>query len=360
MRDRQRRVAAALAGLLLALPAAGARGAAGEPPLEGLPGAVSGGRDDPCRGGTGGQAQRLDRLRRGVEAGVCSSSRWFDGLFGDARDYAESYDQTFGRVGAGLAWDELDQFSFDGHFRANVSLPALGERFNAVIGRETEESYLDDNFDGVGFLPGSFSDDQSADWYAGINYKAVDGTNSRFDLGAGLQVKSPLNPYVKARYRYYIRAAEQVLLTSRSTAFWENRDGFGVTLALDTDWSLGQGYLLRWANTLTRSQATDGVRWKSRLAFYQALSQLSALRYEAAIRGESEGIQPDLREFKLTYRRSMWRDWFFLEAYGGVFWADSERPARICDACGMAGIGFEMMFGGRYDSAAADAGEAGG
>jgi hypothetical protein len=314
-------------------------------------------RQDPCRGETHKDAQQLDRVRQGVFTGVCSTSRWFDNLFGDARDYEDTYDETYGRVGLGVSWDELDDVQFDGHFRGNFPLPALGSKFNAVIGRETEETFIDDNFDDVGFLPGSFSDDGDADWYAGINYNSLEGTNSRFDISAGLQVKSPLNPYVKARYRYYLYPADGVLITTRTTAFWENEDGFGLTLAVDSDWSVSDSALLRWANTFTRSEATEGLRWKTRLGWYQALSDKSAMRYEGLLRGETAGIQPDLKQLKVTYRRSVWRRWFFVETFGGVFWADDEEPSRRCDACAMVGVGFELMFGERYDSPAAAEGQ---
>jgi len=311
-------------------------------------------RRDPCRGEARQDAEQIDRLRQGVFTGVCSTSRWFDNLFGDARNYEGAYGETYGRVGLGVSWDELDDAQFDGHFRGSFPLPALGNKFNAVIGRETEETFIDDNFDDVGFLPGSFSDDGDVDWYAGINYNSLEGTNSRFDISAGLQVKSPLNPYVKARYRYYLYPAEKVLVTTRTTAFWENEDGFGLTFAVDSDWSISDRALLRWANTFTRSEATDGLRWKTRLAWYQALTDKSAMRYEGLLRGETAGIQPDLKQLKVTYRRSVWRRWFFVETFGGVFWADDEDPTERCDACAMVGVGFELMFGERYDSPAAD------
>lgn len=316
------------------------------------PGAGAGELDkqDPCRGEVGDDADRLDRLRGGLFTGVCSTSRWFDGLFGDARDYSESYSETYGRAGVALGWDEMDDIKLDGHFRANVHLPVLGDRFDAVIGRETEESYITDNFDDTGFLPGSFSDDRDAEWYAGLKYNAIEGANSYFTLGAGIQLKSPLNPYVKARYRYYAYPVEDLRVTIRPTAFWQNTEGLGVTLGIDTDWSVAEGSMLRWANTMTLSEATDGVSWKSRLGYYDALSELSAMRYEVAVRGETGGIQPERRELKVTYRRSLWRSWFFVETYGGVFWADDEEPEKRCSGCAMVGVGFEMMFGERYDS----------
>jgi hypothetical protein len=319
------------------------------PPQEDTPASAEAERPDPCRGDARQDEERLDQLRRGVSTGVCASTRWFDGLFGDARDYSESYQETYGRFGAGLGWNKVDGVGLDGHFRATVHLPSMGNRFNAVIGRETEETFVTDNFDEVGYLPGSFSDDRDAEWYAGLSYNALEGTNTRFDFGAGIQLKSPLNPYVKARYRVFTRPTDNLLVTTRPTAFWENIDGFGVTLPIDMDWAIAEGLMLRWANTLTRSEATDGVRWKSRLAFYDALSERSALRYEASIRGETAGIQPYHTELKVTYRRSAWRDWFFIETFGGIFWADNEKPEKRCDGCGMVGVGFEMMFGDRYD-----------
>jgi hypothetical protein len=334
--------------LLLSSTAAWASGEAGATaPEQAAPAAE---RKDPCRGDAGQEGERLDRLRQGVFTSVCASSRWFDGLFGDAREYTESYNDTYGRAGVGLKWDKLDEVGLDGHFRANVHLPALGNRFNAVIGRETEESYIADNFDDIGFLPGSFSDDRDAEWYAGLNYNAIEGVNSYFSVGAGVQLKSPLNPYVKARYRYFAYPTEGVRVTLRPTAFWENEDGLGVTLAIDSDWFIVAGSMLRWANTLTLSEATDGTRWKSRLGYYDALSEISAMRYEFSIRGQTGGIQPERRELKVTYRRSLWRSWFFVETYGGVFWADDEEPEKRCDGCAMLGAGFEVMFGERYDS----------
>jgi len=307
------------------------------------------GEVDPCRADASAEAPRLDKFRQGVFTSVCTSSEWFDGLFGDARDYADYPRQTYGRVGLSVGWNKVDGVGLDGHFRANVYLPALGKRFNAVFGRETEESFVNDNFDDLGYLPGLFSDDRDANWYAGLNYGASEGANHRFDVSAGVQLTFPLNPYVKARYRYDFRPADDVVVATRTTPFWENNDGLGITFSVDTDWAIRDGRLTRWTNTFTRSEVTDGIKWKTRLAFYQALSELSALRYEGSIRGETQGIQPYLKELKITYRRSLWRDWFFVETYGGVFTSDDEDPDKRCQACLMVGIGFDMMFGERYD-----------
>lgn len=307
-------------------------------------------QNDPCGGEIDWKDASLDTVRSGVFRGVCSTSMWFDGLFGDAREQTEVYGQTYGRAGVGVDWDERDGFGLDGFLRARFPLPALGERYNALIGRDSEETFLDDNFDEGAFLPGAFSDENiDSIWYAGISYDRWQGKNSRTNLSVGLQISSPLNPYVKFRYRYYAYPHETLLLRLRATPFWENQDGFGLTLAGDADWSFADGFMLRWANTFTQSEATEGVRWKSRLALFQVLNRKSAMRYELAVRGETEGIQPKLYGGKLTYRRSAWRDWFFIETFAGLFWSRDEDPAKDCDACIGVGVGFEVAFGDRYD-----------
>ncbi len=306
-------------------------------------------RNDPCQPAATGDDARIDRIRRGVAGRVCGAARWFDGLFGDAREHTDAYGSSYGRLGAALNWDELDDAQLQGRFRARLALPALGERFNAEIGRDDRETYVDDSYDAAAFLPGSFSDDRYAQWRAGVDYLARSQSRSVFDIGAGLELDTPLNPYVRARLRYFLAPGERVLMTLRGTGFWENEQGVGVTLGADADWSLGDRLLLRFAQTATVSEITEGVRWRSRLSLYQALDARSALRYEASIQGQTDGVQPDYRGLRLTYRRSVLREWLFLELSGRIFSADDRDPARRCRDCVGASVGFEMLFGAKYD-----------
>ncbi|MGA0028240.1 MAG: hypothetical protein ACO3IJ_12420, partial [Steroidobacteraceae bacterium] len=94
---------------------------------------------DPCASPSA-DARGLDRLQRDVFTSVCGTARFFDGLFGDTRSYADDYRGTYGRIGLVLSWDELEEFRLDGNARFHLHLPVLGERFNAVIGRESEET----------------------------------------------------------------------------------------------------------------------------------------------------------------------------------------------------------------------------
>jgi hypothetical protein len=288
-------------------------------------------------------------MREGLERGVCSTARFVDRLFGGENEYSEYEDDANGRASVTLGWNEQDKVEVNTRFRASANLPQINERFNATIGRASADEYIADELGVFDPAVGAFSDDEPAEWFAGVGYRALRTRNSRFDLGAGLELETPLNPYANARYRHYLYPRPGTMLTLRTTAFVENDEGFGVTQAFDVDQVLSPEHLLRVSNSLRLSEKTDGVRWRARVALYQAIDYRRAMRYEAKIRGETDGTEPDLYSFGVAHRRSVWRDWFFIEFGAELFWADGPEPADRCDACLGASLGVEVLFGEVYD-----------
>jgi len=304
---------------------------------------------DGCRDEASPDDQGIDTVRAGLQRGVCSTARFVDRLFGRENQFSEYEDESNGRASLTLGWNQQDEFEVDTRFRASVNLPQINERFNATIGRASSDEFLADEIGVFNPAVSAFTDDDPAEWFAGLGYRAHRGRDSRFDLGAGVKLESPLNPYANARYRHYIYRPSGVLWTLRSTFFVENDEGFGVTQAFDVDKVLNDVYLVRLSNTLRMSEETDGVRWRIRPALYQAIDYRQAMRYEAYVRGETDGTQPDLYGVAVTHRRSAWRDWLFLEFGVELFWADGPLPADRCDACLGAAFGFEILFGDAYD-----------
>jgi len=327
----------------MAVPSPQAAGADASPPETGRYGA--------CRNELPEETPALDVMRAGLERGVCSTVRFVDSLFGGEYESSELEDENYGRAGLALDWNELDRWDLDGHFRASVELPALSERVNATIGRASRDDYVAGEAARVAPVASSFSDDEPAEWFAGLGYRVHRDRDSRFDLGAGVKLQSPLNPYVNARYRHYLYGRPGRLTTLRSTVFWENDEGFGVTQSLGFDRVLGRDYLLRYGNSARLSEETLGVRWQTRLSLYQAIDYRRAMRYDVSMRGETDGTQPDLYGLRVTHRRSVLREWLFAELGAALFWADGPMPDDRCDACIGVSIGFEVLFGEAYDRA---------
>jgi hypothetical protein len=313
---------------------------------------VRGERESPgigCEGEVSPDAEKIDTMRAGIQRGVCSTARFVDRIFGRENQYSEYEDETSGRGSVTLGWDQQDEFEVDTRFRASANLPQINERFNATIGRASRDEYVADEIGIFNPAVSQFTDDEPAEWFAGVGYRAHQGRDSRFDLGAGIKLESPLNPYANARYRHYLYGRSGFLTTLRTTFFVENDEGFGVTQAVDFDKVLSEEYLFRLSNSVRMSEKTDGVRWRIRPALYQAIDYRRAMRYEAYVRGETDGTQPDLYGIAVTHRRSAWRDWLFLEFGAEFFWADGPLPSDHCNACIGAAIGFEILFGEAYD-----------
>ena len=333
--------------LLFAWPAAAAEGPAPTEPQAKLPGGAPEAGD--CAGEMPPDAEGIDTMRAGLQRGVCSTARFVDRLFGRENQFSEYEDESNGRASATLGWDEQDGVEVDARFRASANLPQINERFNATIGRASRDEYVADEIGVFNPAVSQFTDDEPAEWFAGVGYRAHRSRDSRFDLGAGVKLESPLNPYANARYRHYIYGKPGVLMTLRTTAFVENDEGFGVTQAFDVDKVLNGQYLLRFSNSVRMSEKTDGVRWRVRPALYQAIDYRRAMRYEAYVRGETDGDQPDLYGVAVTHRRSAWRDWLFFEFGAELFWARGPEPGDRCSACLGAAFGFEILFGDAYD-----------
>jgi hypothetical protein len=303
-----------------------------------------------CGGEAPPEVAGLDSMRAGLRRGVCSTARFIDRVFGGENEYSEYEDESNGRAGLTVGWNEQDEFEVDTRFRASVNLPQINERFNATIGRASRDEYVADEIGVFNPAVGQFSDDEPAEWFAGLGYRAYRNRDSRFDLGAGIKLESPLNPYLNARYRRYIYGEPGVLYTLRTTAFVENDEGFGVTQAFDFDKILNPQRLFRISNSVRWSEETRGVRWRVRPALYQAIDYRRAMRYEAYVRGETDGTQPDLYGLAVTHRRSAWRDWLFLEFGAELFWADGPTPDDRCHGCVGFSVGFEVLFGDAYDN----------
>jgi hypothetical protein len=194
-----------------------------------------------------------------------------------------------------------------------------------------------------------FTDDEPAEWFAGVGYRAHRSRDSRFDFGAGIKLESPLNPYVNARYRRYLYGRSGMLTTLRTTAFVENDEGFGITQAIDFDKVLSEQSLLRLSNSVRMSEKTEGVRWRIRPALYQAIDYRRAMRYEAYVRGETDGMQPDLYGIRGDApplglaRLALHRD------RGAIFLGRRPGAGDRCQGCFGAAIGFEILFGDAFD-----------
>jgi hypothetical protein len=358
--------AAALAILMASLACAGrvvaAEAADPHPPVA-MPHTASPSTEEPAQtlspcAGLEAETPVLERIRDTVERGVCGSAAWVDSLFGVLpEDQLLESRRTHGRLRAGLNWDDRDGFGTEATLRAQVQMPLARQRMQLLFGRDTDEAFVEGGareFDGATISP----EDEDLSWVLGLGYQPIRGTRSRLGLGAGVRLRSPLDPYVQASYWFQTRLSEPLLFRARQTAFWEREDGFGTATRLSLERVLPGYRLLRWGNHLRIAEGTDGLRWNTNLTLYQALSNSRAVALRGAVRGET-GREVNPIEYRLIaiHRRQFLRDWLFLELQAGGGWL-REEPEERREFVPEARVLIEMSFGrtprGGRPAAAAD------
>jgi hypothetical protein len=289
----------------------------------------------------------LERVRRNLTLTACASSAWLDSLFGDQIRYDE-YRATNGSVSTGALWSRYDGFDPRLRFRVRLQLPQWNERLTAFAGRVGEENFISDTESDFEALPtrqfGTLEDDSVL---VGLGYSNPHRTGNDFDMGVGVQVSLPLDPYARARYEVVRAFADHYVFNAREALFWQNSEGFGTTTRINIDRAINERFLLRWGNLGKYTEETVGLEWYSQLTLFQRVNDRMGFAWQTQIEGQTDNQVPITRfAARLIVRRQMTPDWLFLELRAGIGW-----PRFMLDEPRVAspelGVAFEMQFGKR-------------
>ena len=289
--------------------------------------------------------QWLDRAQEGVYDMVWKSAMHLDRWFG-AQEPPSAYQGASGSLTPSLLWDQFDGFQPKLRFRVEMPLPGLNERFNAFVGRVDPNEYISESAPESGALPRQYGPIDQEQTLAGISYRTPPKQGSRFDAGAGVRLKFPLDPYVKGSYVYERGDSMSGLLSLRETVFWQNSEHAGVTSRVDLEkLFLRDLWLLRWTTSLSFSERSQGVYGYSAITAIRGLPNRRAIAFEAGIDGMSDMPVP-VHEygFKAAYRQAVVRDWLVMEVRSSLTWPREKLEQERSPSWGV-GIGFEMFFG---------------
>lgn len=304
--------------------------------------------DDPCRPvvppGAENDPQWIDRMEERLRVGGCRSARWIDGLFGQTADDA-LYRDVSGSVQPSLLWTEYDGFQPRLRFRIDLPLPQIDSKLRAFVGRVDREEFVTERAEQSGALPRQFGAAGQEQTLLGLGYGDATRSGTGFDLGTGVRLTTPLDPYVKASYRWRWILDSGAVVRLKPTAFWQQSEQFGVTTRLDYDKDLTENLYTRLTASTTYSGRSQGMRGYANATLFQRLSDRRAIAYQVGADGETDAPVA-LREYgvRATYRQNVWRDWLVLELRSSLTWPREKREESRKPSWG-AGVGFEMVFG---------------
>ncbi len=287
----------------------------------------------------------IDQMQRGAYYGICGTAYWFDGLFGTTR-YDQDAGDSFGRLGIFPGWDRRDGIDTRVRLRARVVLPALQDRVALVVGRGDQQDITEERASSTGTrVPPSFRRIEDDEWLVGLAYARRKPFENGLDIGTGIRIRAPLDPYVKAGYRHHFPLGDKMLLRARETVFWRKSRGLGSTTELMLDRIVGDNHMLRWDNSGTIAQDTDGIEWGTSLSLFRDLSDRRAIVNSLLAEGETRAEVP-LQNYGVEsrYRQRIARQWLFLEVAVSATWPRETLVERRRFNPGIS-IGFDMFFG---------------
>lgn len=301
--------------------------------------------DDPGSDPRSPDDQWIDQMQRGAYYGICGTAYWFDGLFGTTR-YGQDAGDSFGRLGIFPGWDRRNGIDTRIRLRARFVLPAMEDRLALVVGRGDQQDITEERASSTGTrVPASFRRIEDDEWLVGLAYARRQPFENGFDAGTGIRIRAPLDPYVKAGYRHHFPLGEKMLLRARETVFWRNSRGLGSTTELMLDRIVGDNHMLRWDNSGTIAQDTDGIEWGTSLSLFRDLSDRRAIVHSLVAEGETRAeVRLQNYGVESRYRQRIVRQWLFLEVAVSATWPRETLEERRRFNPGIS-IGFDMFFG---------------
>ena len=298
---------------------------------------------DPCDWKLEGEPIQ-EQVQEVIRDWTCHSYRWFDGLWGDRHDFDET--AINGLLTFGAEYTEYEGFDPRLRFKVRANLPNMSSRWDLMLGRVDERSYVSDTTgqDQTFFNPGVIDRGQDASWLLGLGHRGSD-RKSGWDYSLGVRLRVPPNPYAKVQYFFNYDFSERVDLRFRQTFFWRQDQGFGTTSRGDLAYTVGPTDVLRWEGIGTVHDETRGTQWYFGQTWYHLFEGSNAISLRAFVEGET-GAPVEPREYglQLIWRRPWTRDWLYLSIGPSATWP-RELPEEKRELSLGFGVWLEMEIG---------------
>lgn len=258
--------------------------------------------------------------------------------FGD-RPFEDGGKVTHGRLGLRNLWRQDEGWDTNVRFRARFDLPNLREKAYVFIGRQNERELLTDQSEAFTreqlLLEERRKEDQTG--FAGV------GLALRKNLDFRVGVRGGMKFYTQARYRKQWALSAQDRIEFRETIFWNNKDKFGSTTALDYEHAFTPTLSLHWQNATTISEKTDDFAWGSSLGLFKRFGDDRILSGEMVVTGET-GAKENVDEYgvRMKWTQPVYREWLIGEFIVGHYWPQREDRER--ERAWGVGVNLEMRF----------------
>jgi len=268
---------------------------------------------------------------------------WFDNFFSDERTFDEGPVTSSLRWRKELRWEKGRHYYLHTFIRASVRLPKASKKLKLIITGDDDEEAAE-LLTGELVEPGFIKGKERERLNMGLRYNLIYTMVSKLHFGSGIKLKRPLEPYVRARYRYNLPVTATAQVRFTGTALWRNIKGWKETAQLDFEKLFSESMLIRWSNSIMFEDPTIDYAWGTSLGFQHQMFKKYALSYNAGMSGVTHtDIEIMSYSAGIRFRSNFYREWLFYEIAPETSWPRDETgkfnavPAII--------FRIEMQFG---------------
>jgi len=234
-----------------------------------------------------------------------------DRFFGDDRNYIESNQSVIQLDLTKLAgYGGRRNPVFSG--RVKLDMPSAEKRLHLLLESDPEKNVTGETNQGQPTVLNNkvIAPEKVA---VGAGYAKESQARWYFGTDAGVQIHTPVEPFVRARGSYSF-PLEQSRMKLAETLFWFSTIGTGETTQLDFEHILIEPTLFRASSTATWLREKQNFDLHQDFSIYQTLNDRHALLYQASAIGVSNP-QLQATEFVvlMLYRYRLRQKWIFLE-----------------------------------------------
>lgn len=277
----------------------------------------------PCMGEEGFEHSWLDRTHAYITSILCQPSVWFDDFFGQHRG-GEDWPGSLVRWRGSVRFDEQDSVTYRSEFSAGFRLPKMSKKMKLIITSETRDDQTsshpdDDPYESDPAAGITRSDNNQTT--AGLRYYLTDTRKVLLNIGAGVKLGDPIQPYVRTRLRYTEPLGRSTLFRLTPTVIWFKEDGINRSIRMDLEQRMSENVLIRGSQSLVRKELEPGLAWGTVITLFDRLSSVTVLAFEAAATGKT---RPDnhVERYRLAarLRSNFLKDWLFVELEPEYYW----------------------------------------
>lgn len=250
---------------------------------------------------------------------VVNIGSYIDGYMGDTETMQDT-NQSYLKVTFDFDVSKNDSVDVKPKFRFSLDLPITKKKFRLVVENDPDEGQSIEERN-TSQLP-STNSSQSDDLYASFRYLIDSNSWDRLTWDWGVKARWPPDPFTRARGVRRWDLSDYWNMIFSQEIFWYESKGLGTYTQFDFDriFLSSEDFLLRITNALDWREREERFSLFEQVSLFQEIDDKRAAQYAIGFSGENRKNHSVITNYftKITYRRRLYKDWFFYELTPGV------------------------------------------